>query len=478
MGNYANVEENVFNAAYRDFFRSKHRYQHVMGGGGSGKSYAIAQKICFTYLLPYKTTDQWYKAQLTKYPKYELDRLIHLGKLKPTNIRPHKEKIVLLRSQQNLVRHSQFEEIKNIIHKYNLAVDVNESAMTLKAENGNEIISAGLRSGGAERLKSISGVTRFWVEEATDGGITIDDIDQLDTRMRNPYCKDSCIIMSYNPVHEDHWINQYYWLERIINTDKPLPENVKERFKRTLFKLKTTYKDNKFLPQDYIEQLLAKKETNPNYYRVYAEGEWGGSPEGCIYKNWEKVGAFPDACDKFVYGVDKGMNHPYAIVKCSFLPISIYRTEIINGKQEQIMVAERGVYVQEVAYERGLTTNEILAKYEGKLDKTLQYFVSPEAASDKKDMRMANLHVTDANNNVKDGISFLQDFPIHVVCNSVHRSQNIISELQNYKYQKNNQTGTYTDVPDKKYDDAMDAMRYGIYSAFRTAKYKGIDMTV
>lgn len=473
---YGCVDSRLINPVYKAFFKSKRRYQHVMGGGGSGKSYAIAQKIVFSYLMAHRTYESWYNEQRLKYPKHELDRLISLGMLKP-KIRPHKEKIVLLRSQQNLVRHSQFAEIKSIIERHGLNVKVNESAMTMVAENGNEIICLGLRGGGAERLKSIQGITRFWIEEATDGGITYDDIDQLDTRMRSKDCPDSCLIFSYNPVHEDHWINQFYWQEKVINSDKDLPESTKQMFREDLFKLRTTYKDNRFLPKAFIKQLLAKKETNPNFYRVYAEGEWGGTPEGCIYKNWEKIGAFPDACDKFVYGLDKGMNHPYAIVKCAFLPKDVVKREMVDGKIFDI-VHEKGIYVQEVVYERGLTTNEIIEKYKLKLDKDLQFYVSPEANADKKDLRSHGYNISNANNDVKDGITFLQDFRIFVVSNSENRSVNVISELQNYKYQKNNQTGNYSDVPDKKYDDAMDALRYGIYTAFRTTKYATVDMMV
>ena len=51
------------------------------------------------------------------------------------------------------------------------------------------------------------------------------------------------------------------------------------------FILKTTYKDNTFLPTQYINTLEAMKESNPTYYKIYAEGEFS-SLDKLIYNNW------------------------------------------------------------------------------------------------------------------------------------------------------------------------------------------------
>jgi len=36
--------------------------------------------------------------------------------------------------------------------------------------------------------------------------------------------------------------------------------------------IRTTYEDNRFLPQAYIDALLRMKNTNPVYYTIYALG--------------------------------------------------------------------------------------------------------------------------------------------------------------------------------------------------------------
>lgn len=476
----AKVNSNIFNKAYQPFFASTHKHQHLMGGGGSAKSYTAAQKIVFIYLLPYTSVSQWESAMAELYGHREAKMLIASGRIKPKNIRPWKEKILLIRSQQAQVRKSQFEDIKNVLANYGLSeyVKINDNSMTMEAHNGNKILCAGLRGNGAENLKSIPNITRFWIEEATDSGVNFNDISTLELRLgRLAACKDPCIIMTYNPIHENHWINRYYWLNRDIKSDLPLHAKEIERNNRIVFKLKTTYKDNRFLGKAFIEDLEAKKYSNPNAYRIYGLGDWGGTPEGCVYTNWEKTGAFPDAIDKIVYGIDKGFNHPYAIVRVGYLPIDIYTNELVDGVIEPVLQAGAGLYVQEVAYDRGLTTTEMIAKYGDILPKDAQYYIDPSAAADKKEWRLAGFTVSDAQNSVDAGITFLKNMRIYVVSNQKTESKplnnlsmNVLSEFMAYKYQFNKTLGSYSDTPDKINDDAMDAMRYAGYSGFRSIK--------
>ena len=501
-----NIAQNklaLYNTAYIPFFRSKHKYQHLMGGAGSAKSHTAAQKILDVYMLPYKSVKEWESAMQYKYGKSEFDTLRKFGKIassekefhkamqvrfgsvdynkklqngevnpkkcKIANIRTWKEKIVLLRAQKNLVRYSQFELLRSMVLERGLDIDVDMSNLRLISKNGNEILCAGMRSGGADRIKSIPYITGFWIEEATDGGITFDDIKQLETRLRVVGC-DSRIIFTYNPTHSAHWLNRYFWLNKHIKEDKDLAPETIARLNTQVFKLKTTYKDNAFLPQDYIDSLESKMYDDTNFYRVYALGEWGGNNEGCIIPKWSKTYAFPNACDKIVYGVDKGFEHPYAVVKVAYLPIDI----VENGE----IAAGRGLYVQEVVYQRHYTANQIINAYKDKLPTSAQYFISPEASSDKSDFRAAGYYITNGNNDVKNGIDYLRDMPIYVVCNSENHSINLISELMEYKYRIDKKLGMYTDVIEKKNDDLIDAFRYAAYTAFAPLKRKTISFAV
>ena len=500
------INENVYNPAYKPFFNTRKRFVNLMGGAGSGKSTVQKQDVVGNKFLATKSYRQWYEARLCKYSKRDLELYCKVNKL-PTyseidyvdknpnlpriravldrlNIRFWNEKIVLARSQQNLVRYSQFAEIKTYIRDNNLSqfVKINESNLTMQAlgryitgrngrrewvlePNGNEIMCAGLRSGGADRLKSVVGITRFWIEEATDGGISKEDIEQLNLRLRVNGCNDMQIVMTYNPVHAEHWLNQHFWLLKKVGTNDKLSEDVAKELEENTFKLKTTYKDNRFLPYSYLRNIELLKETNPKMYNIYALGEWGGSSEGCVIKKWTKVNEFPDEVDNCVYGIDFGQSHAYTIVKVGFLEKDIVKgTYIDNNGIITKEVLKKGIYVQEIAYEREMITQDLIDKYRHLLPENAKYYIDHAAKEAKTVWRNNGYDVINSNKRVEGGIAFLQSNMIHVVCGKDFPSINYINELMNYKYQSNKITGGFKDVVVKEYDDLIDATRYAAYT--------------
>ena len=122
-----------------------------------------------------------------------------------------------------------------------------------------------------ERIKSIAGIDDIWVEECTE--INDFDFDQLTLRLRskNPYNQVFC---SFNPIDKGNWVYKRWFDENSPTYDVT-----------NTMVLHTTYRDNKFLPQDYIDNLMAMKKTNPVYFRIYAEGEFATLGK-LIYTNW------------------------------------------------------------------------------------------------------------------------------------------------------------------------------------------------
>ena len=87
----------------------------------------------------------------------------------------------------------------------------------------------------------------------------------------------------FNPTSKESWVYKRWFAEDAeIDT-------------ATTFILKTTYKDNRFLPQEYIDALEEKKKTNPTYYRIYALGEFA-SLDKLIYQN-VKIEDFDEKAD-------------------------------------------------------------------------------------------------------------------------------------------------------------------------------------
>jgi phage terminase large subunit len=137
--------------------------------------------------------------------------------------------------------------------------------------NGNKIFCAGLDD--EEKIKSILDITIAWVEEATE--FNEQDINQLDLRMRGETELSRELILSFNPVSELHWLKRKFF-------DDPV-----EGIKKNLFTMHSTFKDNLFLDDIYVERLMTAHLHDPNNYRVYVLGQWGRVVTGMeYYKNF------------------------------------------------------------------------------------------------------------------------------------------------------------------------------------------------
>lgn len=226
--------ENV-NDVYTPFFQSTKRYVNLRGGSGSSKSWTAGQKVLSRILNPHG----------------------------------HKERILVLRKVGATVRNSVFAMLSDQIKLYNLDITPRLSTLSFIAPNGNEIITAGLDD--SEKVKSIAGLTAIWMEEATE--FTLQDFEQLDLRLRGHVDAYFQIILTFNPIHEKHWIKKRFWDLPELNEQGVNIGGQKDNF--TMYNLVTTYKDNKFVDAGYKHKLETLILSSPNLYRIYVLGEWG-----------------------------------------------------------------------------------------------------------------------------------------------------------------------------------------------------------
>lgn len=215
---------NLTNDKFYPLYTNKDRYLVLMGGGGSGKSVFTAQKIIVRMLTE------------------------------------KKHRFLILRKVAKTLRESVFTEIKNVISRWGLQKlfkipKGTSSELHISCVNGNEILFAGLDD--VEKLKSISGITSVWMEEASE--CTPEDFRQLDIRLRGRTQNYKQFMITFNPIDINHWLKKEFF-------DQPKPNATT---------LHTTYKNNKFLDEEAIRVLEAFKETDPYFYQVYALGEWG-----------------------------------------------------------------------------------------------------------------------------------------------------------------------------------------------------------
>jgi len=244
-----------------------------------------------------------------------------------------------------------------------------------------------------------------WCNEANE--LYFDDFTQLNMRT------ESKLIFDYNPSESTSWLYELPTEESIM--------------------IKSTYRDNPFLPQSIRTQIEDLKRTDEALYQIYALGEKAISKSN-IYSNWSFVAHRPARFVKYVYGLDFGYNHPTALMR--------------------VYYCDNDIYVEPVIYESYLTTTMLIEKL-GSLgiEQTVSILADYSRPEIIQEMNIAGYDVLNANKVVKKGIDNLKTFG--VICQD---DKTLKREYENYKWKK---VGDFiTDEPVKLFDDAMDAIRY------------------
>ena len=244
-----------------------------------------------------------------------------------------------------------------------------------------------------------------WCNEANE--LYFDDFTQLNMRT------ESKLIFDYNPSESTSWLYELPQEESIL--------------------IKSTYKDNPFLPQSIRAQIEDLKRTDEALYQIYALGEKAISKSN-IYSNWSFIPHRPARFVNYVYGLDFGYNHPTALMR--------------------VYWCDNDIYIEPVIYESYLTTPMLIDKMQSfNIEKTVTIvadYARPEIIAE---LNNAGYDVQNANKVVKKGIDNIKTFG--VLCQD---DKALKKEYENYKWKKVGDM--ITDEPVKMFDDAMDAIRY------------------
>lgn len=405
------LKRQLFNDVYFPLlYDYSKRYEIYYGGAGSGKSVFITQKLII-------------KAITTK------------------------RKVLVIRKFGTTLKDSVFQLVIDTLKKWQIysLCKINLSTYTITFPNESVFLFKGLDD--SEKIKSITDVTDIWCEEATE--LQLDEFTQLDLRLR-ARSGSLQIFCSFNPVSKENWVYKKWFSEKAqFSADDTLI-------------LKTTYKDNKFLPESYIKALEEKINSNPQYYKVYALGEFA-TIEGLVFSNWrvESFDAMRLAAEGLEHraGMDLGWIDKSAII------------DTLYDRENHI------IYVFNEFYKSGCQQSELaaaikqmnLAKTKLYVDaaepRTIQYFKTEGINA------TASLKGRDS---VKAGLMFLQDNLIIVNPKCV----NFINELENFSYIKSKQTGEWTEQTTHEWSHAIDACRYAYSDIYTNKKMKSIDKAI
>ena len=244
-----------------------------------------------------------------------------------------------------------------------------------------------------------------WCNEANE--LWFEDFQQLNMRTEDK------LIFDYNPSDSSSWLY-----------DLPKNESVL---------IKSTYKDNPFLPESIKRQIEDLKRTDESLYQIYALGEKAISKSN-IYNNWTFVKSRPARFTNYVMGLDFGYNHPTALVR--------------------VYWNDGDIFVEPVLYQSYLTTAELIQKFKDlDIEKTVDILADYARPEIIAELQNAGYNVTNANKSVKMGINYVKTFG--VFCQDTPEFK---KEYENYKWKKIGDQ--IIDEPIKLYDDGMDAVRY------------------
>lgn len=233
-----NKPSNVFNRNIFEILTNYDNFTEVhYGGGSSGKSHGVIQKVVL------KALKDW------KYPR----------------------RILWLRKVQSTIKDSLFEDVKDCLINFGIW-DMclwNKTDNKVELPNGAVFLFKGLDN--PEKIKSIKGISDIVMEEASE--FTLNDYTQLTLRLRERKHINKQIFLMFNPVSKLNWVYKYFF-----EHGEPM-ENVMIR--------QSSYRDNKFLDEMTRQNLELLANRNPAYYKIYALGEFA-TLDKLVFPKYEK----------------------------------------------------------------------------------------------------------------------------------------------------------------------------------------------
>ena len=126
----------------------------------------------------------------------------------------------------------------------------------------------------------------------------------------------------------------------------------------------------------------------------------------------------------------------------------------------RVKLLDNDVYTQQVIYKSGLTTGDLVNLLDTlKISKTTPIYCDHARPEAIDEIKRAGYNAHPANNAVIDGINCLKARKLYVTKDS----EETIKEFRSYKW-KETSDGKVLDEPVKFFDDAMDALRYAVFT--------------
>lgn len=319
--------------------------------------------------------------------------------------------ITVVRKTLPSLKATAYRDWLDILNKNDIysQVDHNKSELTYRiGTNEIEFISV-------DNFEKVKGRKRDYLFCNEANELNYNDFTQLALRTTRQ------IFLDYNPSHDE-----YHWIEEKIKT------------RDDVYIIKSTYRDNPFNSQETIKEIERLKETDPNLWRIYGLGLMGIA-SARIFTHFELCDELPEQGET-IYGLDFGFNHPTALV--------------------EIREYDDAYYVDERLYASNMTNTEVISKFPKlNIQKGKYMFCDSAEPARIEEIRRSGYNAHSSDKDVKKGIDTLKSKKIYVT----KRSINLLKEYKGYSW-KTTADGKILDEPVRVNDDAVCAMRYGIYT--------------
>ena len=382
--------------------------------------------IYYPYLLDYQYRyNVFYGGRASGKTKFIMQKLLIKG-LK------EKRTILLMRKQTTQSRDSVWKEILQVIDDFHLSqfFTVNKTELRITCLiNGTEFKCLGLDE--PEKIKGFADISDVFLDEVT--GFNQEDVELIDGTLRSPKFKLPLqMYFSFNPISKANFVYKYFGFDTGIT-----PPNT--------FILKSTYLDNPFLGENVAERYEALKQRDYRRWQIEALGDFV-SLDKLVFQNY-KVEEFDHTKINGVLlcGLDYGFVND----------ISAFVASLLDEENKKI-------YVFKIWGDTNKTNDEL-----SNIIKSMGFsksIIIADCAEQKSIEEMKRAGILRIKPSVKGadsiihGIQKLQqyDIIIHPSC------EGIITEFENYSWQKDKQSGEYINKPIDSFNHYIDALRYSL----------------
>ena len=391
-----------------------------------------------------------------------------------------KRRMLVVRKVYATLKDSCFEDLKEAISILDMDDEWKYIKSPYEFENkitGTQIIFKGMDDW--RKLKSIKNIDLILIEEADE--LTLDDIKELRKRLRTNNIRSKIIFMC-NPVSRLSSIYKMFFTEEGYNiSEEELYKKRKIKFvdkiqlesgeelKQTVIIHHSTYRDNPFLPKNFIYELESEKD--PRIKRIARDGKFGADGDLVLYNAVFEENVY----ERYVQGKltkrdeYRGIDWGFSISYTCGLKMAV--NKVLNE-----------LYIYWEYYDKGKTTQELMQGLQPMKDNNIPIYADSASSQTIADFYDEGFNIdgaTKGKGSVEYHEQLLRSFSRIVI--DINRCPNTKKEAEEcvYKKDKNGeiQAGKYNLDP-----HSFDSMSYGLEeydfiplkNRLRKKKYIGI----